>query len=73
MADNVLAETGRMLYGTRWRSQLALAVGVSIRTVLYWEDRPPPPKHRVWSDLRGLVRARAANLANLHHRLPVDG
>ena len=58
-----LKEAGELLYGTRWQSDLARALGVGDRRVREWtagERRTPPG---VLSDIAGLLRQRQADIA----------
>lgn len=60
-----LARIGEALYGPRWQSELARALGVSDRTMRRWAagDYAPPPGAR--DDLAALLRARRAELGSL--------
>lgn len=59
-----------MLYGERWKSELARNVGVTYQTVLDWVAKPPSSNHYLWRELRRLVNSRAVSLVNLHLRMP---
>ena len=70
-AQSRLKAAGELLYGTRWQSDLARAVGVGDRRVREWaagERRTPPG---VWVDIAGLLRDRQteieAMLSNISH------
>jgi len=69
--EALLVESGRLLYGSRWKAELASAIGVTRRTMAYWEKSAPKSKHRVWGDLKSLVAARARNLERLHASIHV--
>lgn len=53
-----LERAGKLLYGDRWQSDLARAVGVGDRRVREWmsEDRRPPAG--VWAEIAALLRQR---------------
>jgi DNA-binding transcriptional regulator YdaS (Cro superfamily) len=53
-----LARAGRLLYGSRWQSELARALDVNDRRVRQWMsgERPIPPG--IWADIAGLLRQR---------------
>lgn len=53
-----LASAGQALYGDRWQTDVAKALGVDARRVRQWMtgDRPIPPG--IWSDLSDLLRER---------------
>lgn len=69
MTPALLREAGEALYGERWQSDLARALGVEVRTVQRWAtgDRTPAPG--VWADIRELVKQRGAALAVIRRRL----
>lgn len=53
-----LARAGTLLYGERWQSELARAMGIGDRRVREWiagERRPPAG---VWADISALLRQR---------------
>lgn len=57
-ADERLRQAGEALYGSRWQSELARALGVGDRRVREWyagERRTPPG---IWTDIAGLLRDR---------------
>ena len=55
---------GRALYGARWQTDLAKALGVSERTVRRWvAGQPPPPG--AWADMARLAEAKATDLARI--------
>lgn len=63
-AHDLLAQCGEALWGTRWQSDLAEAVGVSDRTARRWVagERIPPG---VFVDLMRIMMERAQLLDNL--------
>ena len=56
---------GAALYGSRWQTDLAEALGVSDRTVRRWVADPEIVPAVAWSDMRRLCRERANELARL--------
>ena len=65
MTPAELRAAGRLLYGDRWQTPLAQALGVNPRTVRGWFSgrRPPPDPERIKAELRRLVEARATEIA----------
>jgi len=65
MTPDRLAEIGRALYGGRWQSDMADALGVDRRTVRRWMtgDYPVPP--RAVADLRAMLETRATEIGRL--------
>lgn len=61
---DLLAQCGEALWGTRWQSDFAEAIGVSDRTVRRWVagERIPPG---VFVDLMRITMERAAYLEGL--------
>jgi hypothetical protein len=57
MTPALLREAGMLLYGDRWQSALADALGVRRDTVRRWGTRENIPEG-AWRDIRGLVEAR---------------
>lgn len=57
MSADLLRRVGEALYGPRWKSDMARALGVTYRTLQRWcvEGSCPDP---VFSKLRVIVRAR---------------
>lgn len=70
-SDEKLRAAGEALYGPRWQSDLARALGVSDRSVRGWAagDRVVPPG--VWVDIVALLRQRADDCSALLHELAV--
>lgn len=67
--SRLLVECGEALYGTRWQSELARDLGVSIRTMQRWASGAFEPPAGVWTDLLRLSQERAATLDALSQRL----
>lgn len=57
MTPNLLREAGQLLYGDRWQSALADALGVRRDTVRRWGTRENIPEG-AWRDIVALVEAR---------------
>lgn len=64
---DTLADIGRALYGERWQSPLAEALGINRETLRRWLTGSShlPSDHGVWNDLRDVVREAAA----AHHAI----
>lgn len=52
MSPAEIREIGERLYGPRWQSKLARALGVSTRSVRYWLSG----KHRIREPMAKLIR-----------------
>ncbi len=63
----LLHEVGAALWGPRWQSEMAEALGVSDRTVRRWVAGDPIPSG-IWADLSRLMQKRAAKLVDLTAR-----
>jgi len=59
---NLITQYGRALYGARWQSLMAEALGVNERTVRRWGKGEFEPPDGVYEDLRKLARAKIADL-----------
>jgi hypothetical protein len=66
---DLLIETGRMLHGPQWQSELARDLGVSDRTMRRWLARQQEPPAGILDDLLRLVLARGRALQGLAKRL----
>ena len=68
-AREQLARAGQLLYGSRWQSDLARALGVNDRRVRQWMagERPIPPG--IWADIARLLRERQTDSADLLREL----
>lgn len=68
-----LRRCGAVLYGDRWQSDLARALGVNDRRVRQWMsgERPIPPG--IWTDIAGLLRKRQQEVATLLRDLDAAG
>lgn len=64
-----LARAGALLYGERWQSELARALGVGDRRVREWVSGDRMPPAGIWADIAGLLRQRLADGATLLREL----
>jgi transcriptional regulator with XRE-family HTH domain len=64
-ADILIARAGRALYGERWQTSLARALGVTDRTVRRWAAGQAQPSRGVYADLASLVEQHRADLGYL--------
>jgi hypothetical protein len=64
----LIRRAGRAVYGERWQSALAGALGVNIRTVRRWAAGQQEAPAAIIVRLRELVRARIEELRNLLER-----
>lgn len=71
--SKLLSDAGRALYGERWQTDLANALGVSDRTVRRWVSGVDDPRPGVYLDLLRLTQERAAELEGLADRLQEAG
>lgn len=62
--DHLIA-AGRALFGERWQTDVARALGVDSRRVRQWMAGERPIPAGVWPDLAGLVRQRQMTLKAL--------
>lgn len=62
MTTDLLRRTGEALYGERWQSALARALGVSDRRVRAWAAGEGQPHPERWQDMRRLVEQRSDQL-----------
>jgi hypothetical protein len=67
-----LQSAGEALYGPRWQSDLARALGVSDRTMRRWVASDDVPDG-VWAEIRALVKARRGTLTDVLRSLPASG
>lgn len=70
--SDLLRETGEALYGPRWQSDLARALGVSDRTMRRWASRDDRVPDGVRTDLHRLLLERAQHLDALAERLKAE-
>lgn len=68
-ARSRLARCGLALYGERWQSDLARALGVSDRSVRAWVAGTRSIPEGVWGEVRGLLRDRIGEARGLIEEL----
>lgn len=68
---NHLETVGEALFGSRWQTDLADALGVSDRTMRRWKADPSEIPETVWDDCRKLLSDRATHVAKVLTKLPV--
>lgn len=69
MTVELLHEAGAALYGPRWQSELARALGVSDRTMRRWAAGGDQPPHGVAGDILTICLRRRRDLDALMMRL----
>lgn len=62
---NLITQYGRALYGARWQSLMAEALGVNERTVRRWGKGEYNVPDGVYEELRCVARAKAKELLAL--------
>jgi hypothetical protein len=62
---------GRALYGERWQSALATALGINIRTVRRWAAGQQEVPAAIRERLQALARARIGELEQLLQPAPI--
>lgn len=53
---------GIAMYGTRWKSELSRALGVTYRTVLRWQNRTSEPPSTLHRSLLRIAEKRVADV-----------
>jgi hypothetical protein len=61
----LIRDAGRLLYGERWQSALAAALGINLRTVRRWAAGQQPVPEAIILRVRDLLQARIEELGNL--------
>jgi len=69
MTTDLLREVGEALYGSRWQSDLARALGVTDRTVRRWAAGEWQPAPAAWDAIIDLLKARGKAMAMLRRKL----
>lgn len=69
MSPDLLREIGEALYGERWQTPLAQALGVAVRTMQRWAAGTQPIRESLRDDLRPLLTSRGATLIELSQRI----
>lgn len=67
--DTMITAIGEALWGSRWQTDMATALGVSDRTVRRWAAGSERPRSGVYVDLKRLCVDRAAALDDIIDRL----
>lgn len=70
MTPDLLREAGEALYGARWQSDLARALGVTDRTMRRWLAGAFAVPERIGSEIRALLKARGLALGAVRRKLP---
>ncbi len=65
MTSALLARVGKALYGPRWQTDIARALGVSDRQVRRWASGDAPVPAHATGELVRLCRVRSVDLAKL--------
>lgn len=71
--SRLLTETGEALYGHRWQSDLAEALGANLRTVQRWAAGVNEPPAGIYVDLLRITQERTTQLDALADRLREAG
>lgn len=67
--SNLITEIGEALWGDRWQSDMARALGVHKDTVQDWRQERAEPRLGVFIDLGRIVDERIARLGGLRSQL----
>lgn len=70
MTPKLLRQVGEALYGPRWQTDLADALGVGDRTMRHWLSGARPMPEGVWRDIGEIVRKRGDSLVYLRRHWP---
>lgn len=65
MSQPLIVQVGEALYGPHWVRPLAAALGVSERTMRYWQAGTIKPPAGAWADLSRMCGERSKELASL--------
>jgi len=65
MTPPLICRVGEALYGPHWVRPLASALGVSERTMRYWQDGTREPPDGIWADALRLISEKEADLKAL--------
>ena len=71
--SKLLHDVGEALYGSRWQSDAARDLGVSIRSVQRWAVDARGVPSGVWRELLRITQERATALDALVDRLKIEG
>ncbi|WP_182333661.1 transcriptional regulator [Stenotrophomonas acidaminiphila] len=67
-----LEQAGKLLFGERWQSELARAIGVTDRLVRMWVAGKSPPRPAVRGKIVELLRARQEEITAVLRALEAD-
>ncbi len=73
MSADLLRQCGEALYGSRWQTDLAAALGVSDRTIRRWATDQTSVPRGVYTDLLRMTMERTIVLDDLAERLKEVG
>lgn len=65
----LLRRVGETLWGSRWQTEMATALGVSDRTVRRWASGDDEPRAGVWADLARIAEERRGAIGELTREL----
>lgn len=68
-AATLITRVGEALWGKRWQSEMARALGVSKTTVQDWRQGRNAPRPGVWADLSRIADERHGELAQIAEML----
>jgi hypothetical protein len=60
---------GNHLWGSRWQTDMAIALGVNDRTVRRWVSGAETPRPGVWTELIEIIRERREELGEVIERV----
>jgi transcriptional regulator with XRE-family HTH domain len=63
--SELIRAIGEALFGTRWQTDVADALGVSSRTVRRWLTGEDQPRPDVWRELHALLTQRGQQIREL--------
>ena len=72
MTRSVFQQIGRVLWGPRWRSEMARELGVVRATVMRWDVGTVSVPLSAWKKLGKLLRARRLQLDHYIDKLPPE-
>ncbi|MBV5324401.1 MAG: hypothetical protein J0626_03560 [Rhodospirillaceae bacterium] len=73
MDENMIVTVGQALWGSRWQTDMAKALGVNDRTVRSWEQGRCHPRPGIYVDLMRMCLERAQDLDALAEKLKSAG
>ena len=63
--DELIRAVGEHLWGSRWQTDMAIALGVNDRTVRRWASGAQVPQPGIWAELIPIIRRRRVELSEL--------